>query len=452
MRLLALLSSGLLLGACWSEADFRQRCEAAQNCQPPVVSDAGSTADAGATNDAGTTDAGATDAGADAGTIDAGTTDAGSTDAGSTDAGFTDAGANDGGLTWSAVATELFGTGNSNSTVDFFLIPVPGPTRALGGVLTQRGSVVCIPASGHVLEYQADGGVVSLGILDGGSGVDLWQGGVLLPDGTVLAFPHSEQLQQPLIISGATFSAVPETLPGFKPVTEGGVITLAGDVLIMPANADRFPVWSANGLGLSTLPLDAGVAPSSNAFFSGALLRASGDRALAVPRTATAVWEVSAQSAQPVAALTGYAGGLLLRDGAALLMPLEPTRQAARVATDGGVSFVGPVTQGYFSAAWSTNGFGYALQTYGSAGKLLTISSAGVVTEAMLPANGTLPDGGSARLDLAVSSTSRFGLTAMPDGRLVSCPYAVDTMLVLRPRVQRTVPLWVMTSPWLDKW
>jgi hypothetical protein len=40
----------------------------------------------------------------------------------------------------------------------------------------------------------------------------------------------------------------------------------------------------------------------------------------------------------------------------------------------------------------------------------------------------------------------------MADGRLVSCGCLSPTLLILTPRVRRTLPIEVMTSPWLNKW
>jgi hypothetical protein len=217
----------------------------------------------------------------------------------------------------------------------------------------------------------------------------------------------------------------------------------------MPSNYSAFTVWKDGQL--HTLPLDAGTAPSSDSWFSSAVLRASGTSALAVPRTAAAVWDVSATSATPLAQLSGYAGGLLLQSGHALLMPIS-TGRIAQVNVSNSVTMTMPTTSGYYSAAWSTNGFGYAIQTLGTSGKYLTIAVTGTVTESSLPANATFPDGSTIPTDMVLSATSRFGLVAFPDGRLVSCPYRNATLVFLVPAGRRTVPLWVALSPWLNKW
>ncbi len=454
MRRLTLLTFALVT-ACWSEAEFRAKCEAAGHCIAPE--DAGVVNDAGAISDAGVMDAGVMDAGVmDAGVMDAGVMDAGAMDAGAMDAGAAlDAGGfdagpfPDGGLTWAAVAAELFNTTNTDSSLEVLAFPVPARAQALGGVLTPRGTVICIPFQGAVLEVFPDGGVTSI-LFDAGNATDLWQGGVLQPDGSVFGFPHSVPTKFPVAITSAGLTPLPQDLPGSSPLTEGGAITTEGDIIMMPAIYPAFSVWSAGVL--SEVPVDAGVAPSSDAFFSGAVLRASGTSVLAVPRKATALWEVSATSATPVAPLSGYAGGLLLQNGDAVLMPVDGGLRPARVDTANRVTPVGPVTFGYFSAAWSTNGFGYAIQTVGTAGSYLTITRDGGVTESQLPANARLPDGGTAATNLVLSATSRFGLVAFPDGQLVSCPYADQSLIFLRPRGRRSVPSWVVLSPWLNKW
>ncbi|MBM4777924.1 MAG: hypothetical protein GQE15_09495 [Archangiaceae bacterium] len=443
MRRLTLLGF-VLVTACWSEADFREKCEAAGNCIAPQ--------DAGASSDAGVMDAGVMDAGAmDAGVMDAGVMDAGVMDAGVMDAGRTvDAGSPpDGGLTWAAVAAELFNTTNTDSSLEVLAFPVPADTKALGGVLTPRGTVICIPSQGQVLEVFPDGGVTS--IFDAGSTNDLWQGGVLQPDGSVFAFPHSVRPNVPAVITPTGLVPFAQQLPGSTPVTEGGVITTTGDIIMMPFSYPAFFVWRAVGV-LSEVPVDAGVAPSSDSLFSGAVLRASGTTALAVPNTAASVWEVSATGATPLGPLSGYAGGLLLANGDALLMPFGGGARLARVDAFNGVTAVGPITLGYFSAAWSTNGFGYAIRTVRSAGLYLTIARDGSVTESTLPATARLPDGGTVATNLVLSATSRFGLVAFPDGRLVSCPYADNRLVFIVPNGRRTVPDWVVLSPWLNKW
>lgn len=416
----------MLAAACWSENDFRARCEAAGNCL-------------------------AVDAGA---VVDAGVVDAGVVDAGVVDAGVVDAGVvivPDGGLSWPAVSAELFDTTNTDSGIEVLVFPVPMPSKSLGGILTPRGTVICIPATGHVLEVFADGGVSSIGFFDGGPNADLWQGGVLLPDGSLFAFPYGVHPPRPLRISSGGLATFAQQVSGRSPVTEGGVITVVGDVIMMPVGEAAFSVWS--NATLSRVPVDGGVDATSVAFFSSAVLLGSGTTALAVPRRATAVWTVSANTATPVAPLTGYAGGLLLPSGDAVLMSVDPpAHPTARVGVDGGVSLSGPNTVGYYSAAWSTNGFGYAIQTQAFAGAYLTITRTGAVTESPLPVEGGLPDGGRVNLTSTMSTFSRFGLVAFPDGRLVSCPYSDEHLVFLVPNGRRTVPDWVVLSPWLNKW
>jgi hypothetical protein len=95
---------------------------------------------------------------------------------------------------------------------------------------------------------------------------------------------------------------------------------------------------------------------------------------------------------------------------------------------------------GYFSAAWSTNGYAYAIQTDGPQGNVnvAIIDRAGVVTEVQT-------DGG-------LTQNSHYGLVTKPDGVIVGCPNLAPTVLYIVPHVRRTVSIDTMTSPWLNKW
>ena len=133
-------------------------------------------------------------------------------------------------------------------------------------------------------------------------------------------------------------------------------------------------------------------------------------------------------------------------------MPSDQNRPIAVIFDNGAISSTGPSTRGYFSAAWSTNGFGYAIQTVAASGSYLSITKNGGVTESALPSSARLPDGSTVATNSVLSATSRFGLVAFPDGRLVSCPYADARLVFIVPNGRRTVPSWVMLSPWLNKW
>lgn len=435
----------LLLVGCWSEPEFRRLCERAGHCEPAP----GSESDAGPVDggelDAGTHDQ--VDAGLDAGTErgDAGL-DAGRD--GGADAGL-DAGDLDGGRAlFDAVMGELFPSGlRSDGGVWFEVIRVGSTNeRSLGGVLTPAGSVVCIPANEtSYLEYFADGGVERRPALASGFR-PAWQGGVLRNDGTILAIPYVDP--RLVSLSGGTWSELGITVAESGPLFQGGVTTLSGHSLLVPHRSGVVGVLRSSG-AWSTRPIDAGLPTSFAEAFGGAVLLPDGERAFAVPLDTGWLWEVSLTADRPVAEVRGHGGGVILPSGAEVL--LLPTRTAFfdRVGLDGGV-VRGPSSFGYFSGAWSTNGFGYALQTINGWGRYARFDRLGSVSEVALPPQAFAPDGSVVDGGF-VGNESHIGLVGMPDGRLVACPYESTALLVLHPEGARTVPSWVMTSPWLDK-
>jgi hypothetical protein len=181
------------------------------------------------------------------------------------------------------------------------------------------------------------------------------------------------------------------------------------------------------------------------------VLTESGRSALLVPRGASRLFEaIEATFPTPervvqrgTQAVTGYAGGLLLENGDALLTPAQSGGVFLRVPADGGAPAPTTTTSrvALFSATWSTNGFAYGLDVDGGSTQVAVIDRRGNVTWPTLPST----DGGFGPL-------SYVGLTAMSDGRLVSCGCRARSVLILTPRHRRTLPVEVMTSPWLNKW
>ncbi|MDP1917921.1 MAG: hypothetical protein Q8L14_16875 [Myxococcales bacterium] len=326
-------------------------------------------------------------------------------------------------------------------------IDTMGQCRYAGGVLTQQGSVLCIPfALDRAVEFLPDGRVTTTSIARPPG--DTWAGGVVLDDGTVLGLPVGASTM--LVFEPPTPNRAYDFLPiGLSAPAEftGGARTLDG-VLIAGATTSATFIRPDGGTRLLT--------GSTTGAYAGAVLTASGRSVLLVPRTATRLIEVTPRSdvnpdrvtLRGAQAISGLAGGLLLESGDAFLMPSVAGGAFVRVPADGGAPT--PTTQvaraGLFSAAWSTNGYAYSLEIDGGTGQVAVISRTGEVTWARLPASATDPDGGF------FFAGSHLGLTGMADGRLVSCGCLSPTLLVLTPRVRRTVPLEVMTSPWLNKW
>jgi hypothetical protein len=168
-----------------------------------------------------------------------------------------------------------------------------------------------------------------------------------------------------------------------------------------------------------------------------------------VPRSSERLLFITPTSASFVGplALHGHAGGLLLADGRALLMPTNGS--ADFVIWDNSTmtpTSMGTSRDGYFSAAWSTNGYGYAIQTDGPTNNL---QIAIIDRRGRLVAEVLAPDAGPT----GISQNSHYGLVAREDGIIVGCPYvAGKDVLFIVPNERRTVDISVMTSPWLNKW
>ncbi len=405
----ALLCSLVLVeAACWSQSTFTDECTAAGHCVPsvPVISDAG--------------------------LDDAGSSDAGPVDAGPGDAGF---------ATWADVSRELFpSVAGTDSSFTLSTIPIPTNPGLIGGVLTPSGSVICLPYyPGPALEIRRNGLTRFLpSVGDGG-----WEGGVLLPDGTVLGIPYSAGEFLLIPTDGGTPRLVEGGLASSgltAPYFEGGVVTKSGKVLLAVSTGPKLAVFDPVTERVSTLDP---VTFNGTKQYAGAVLRADGERAWMAPRDATMLLQASpTASADPDQPLTGFAGGILLPNGDALLAPrLNPF---TRVFDDGTVSPSGAATEGYFSSVWSTNGFAYAVQVDGPAQKVAIIDTTGAVTEVNAPMTdaGTKP----------VFNGSHYGFVAREDGVIVGCPFSASYVLLLTPTSRRTVPREVMLSPWLNKW
>ncbi len=355
---------------------------------------------------------------------------------------------------WSDVAALLFDVPDAvDAGFDVSFVPariavsaIDGGCSFAGGVLTAEGSVVCIPSSANqVSEYLSDGGVQLLSSLNlRGAG---WRGGVLDDDGVVVGLPVEGaelfRVLRPASDGRRNYDLLPLGLGGGAAFT-GGALTTEGALVAVGPRAVSFYRLGDGGLTqVSTGVVDGGS-------YAGAVLSPSGRSVLLVPRTASTVLEASLRTfntsdrATPRGELSGYAGGVLLASGDALLIPAFPDVPFARVPADGGIAtrVVGPNARAsFFSAAWSTNGYAYSVETDGGLGEVLVINRRGEVAFSRLPAT----DGG-------FFARSHLGLVGMPDGRLVSCGCQAPTLMVLTPRHKRVVPVEVMASPWLNKW
>lgn len=403
----ALLAVLVLLAGCWNTGDFRSMCVFAENCQVDEV-----------------------DAGVDAGLEPA---------------------------RWAETASLLFDVA-TDAGADFDVqftsnlsgsSDTMGQCRYAGGVLTQQGSVMCIPfAVNRAVEFLADGGVTATTINQPVG--DSWAGGVMLEDGTVVGLPVGAKT---LLVLPNPKPPFPNRNPDFLPIGflasaefTGGARTLDGTVIAGASTSATF-IRRDGGTPLLT---------GSTGAYAGAVLTQSGRSVLLVPRTATRLVEATPRSeinpdrvtARGTQAISGLAGGLLLASGDALLMPSAAGGSFVRVPADGGAptSTTQVARAGLFSAAWSTNGYAYSLEVDGGTGHVAVINRNGDLTWARLPASATAPDAG------LFFAGSHLGLTAMADGRLVSCGCLSPTLLILTPRVRRTLPIEVMTSPWLNKW
>ncbi len=391
----------LLVAGCWSRDDFRSKCILAGNCQLDDV-----------------------------------------------DAGF-DAGLDP--RRWKEVAALLFeGLDGGDSSFDVsFVTNLTAQTSTgcgfQGGVLTSFGSVMCIPTeSERALEFFPDGGVAPVSIQPPSG----WAGGVLLADDTVLGVPAGAPSALLLPRPKAPFpNRNPDYLvlgaSGPGPFS-GAAVTADGTIVCATTSAAAF------------LRADGGTRQAAGTGeYAGAVLTESGRSVLLVPRSALHVFEATPRTLtttdrvtqRGTGDFTRLAGGLLLESGDALLTPAVAGDVFVRVPSDGGAptnvtSAVSRVS--LFSAAWSTNGYAYGLDVDGGSAQVAVIDRRGNVTWQQLPASA---------LDAGLfGPLSHIGLTAMADGRLISCGCRSSSAMILTPRNRRTLPIEVMTSPWLNKW
>lgn len=397
------LATVLLVAGCWSRDDFRSQCILAGNCQLDDV-----------------------------------------------DAGF------DGGLEvkrWEDVAAFLFdGVDGGDSSFDVSFVsnrtasfrPTGNECGFVAGVLTTSGSVICAPVDVlPAVEVLPDGTTsgVSITRTNGAQ----WGGAVLFDNGKVFAAPTT----------GSEWLAITEPIPGnprgfdLIPVSAGsapmtGLARTPDGVVVAPARGQAV-IFRSDGGATALTGEDGGVE------FAGTLLLPSG-KVLFVPRSASQVVEVTVRGTTgldrvtPRGRFTGLAGGLLLESGDALLTPAVSGGAFVRVPADGGLptSLTTPSRTSLFSATWSTNGYAYGLDVDGGSAQVAVIDRRGAVTWQQLP---------SSALDAGLfGPLSHVGLTAMPDGRLVSCGCRSANAMILTPHTRRTLPIEVMTSPWLNKW
>lgn len=401
----AVLLASVLLAGCWSRDDFRSRCILAGNCQldpePVPVVDAGLELE-----------------------------------------------------TWSEVTSFLFGGldgGDSSFDVSFvrnlsadFRAPNSQECAYVAGVLTASGSVLCPPVDfPTALEVLPDGGTRGLSVSRTNG---QWGGGVLLDNGKVFAAPTQGDewlaVTEPVGSSSRGFDLIPLG-PVRAPLT-GLARTRDGEV-VAPGRGVAAVYRSDGG---STSP----TGQSASVDYAGALLLPSG-KVLLVPRSASQAVEVSLvgnalDRVTPRGNVTGVAGGVLLESGEALLMPAAAGGTFVRVPVDGMPATFSTSTMpsrvALFSAAWSTNGYAYGLDVDGGSPQVVVIDRRGNVTWQQLPASA---------LDAGLfGPLSHLGLTAMADGRLVSCGCRSSSAMILTPRTRRTLPIEVMSSPWLNKW
>ncbi|MER2563925.1 MAG: hypothetical protein ABTQ32_24555 [Myxococcaceae bacterium] len=397
----ALLAASVLLAGCWSRDDFRSQCILAGNCQlDPVEMEV----DAGLEIES-----------------------------------------------WAEAATFLFGglDGGDSSFDVSFVSNLTAKTSTgcgfQGGVLTTFGSVMCIPTeSERALEFFPDGGVVPVTIQPPAG----WAGGVLLADGSVLGVPTSASSALLLPRPKPPF---PNRNPDYLPLGMSGPAPFSGAAV----TADGTVVCATTS-SAAFLRADGGTRQAAGAGeYAGAVLTESGRSVLLVPRTALRVVEATPRTLTTSDRVTQrgtgdfskLAGGLLLESGDALLTPAVAGDVFVRVPFDGGapVNVTSAVSRvSLFSAAWSTNGYAYGLDVDGGSPQVAVIDRRGNVTWQQLPASA---------LDAGLfGPLSHIGLTAMADGRLISCGCRSSSAMILTPRTRRTVPVEVMSSPWLNKW
>ena len=390
----------LAQAACWSETAFREKCIAAGNC---VLSDDGGGAAGGGAAGGG-------------------------------------AGRDDGGVpTWNEVVSELFAAPvglDAGFRLAFVSLPTGAP-GTIGGVLTRSGSVICMPYSGSsALEVLPDAGFRFIPAPPRSGG---WEGGVLLDDGSVLGIPH--ETDSFLLIhpddSGVRIIDAGIVAAGLLGTHffEGAVITLSGQVLIAPSESSRVGVFDPRTEQLSLF--ETGV-NNVVARFAGLVLLPDGESAIVIPRESMKAFVATPSGVKALANANGYSGGVLLPSGEALLTPVFQ-RRFLKLGSTGSAVPMGPMTSGYFSAAWSTNGYAYAIQTEAFGSGIAIIDRFGAVTE--------IPNASP-----EIQFASHYGLVGRPDGVIVGCPDQSEKVLFIVPHTRRTVSLRTMTSPWLNKW
>ena len=418
-----LVTSVLVLSACWSEQQFTRDCVAAGHC---VVDDAGATGGGSETGGGG----GATGGGG-GGTLEI-------VDSGLQPGAFS--------VSWAQVAAELFDAGvgtvpgvdDAQFTLSVITVFPTTATKWIGGVLGPSGSVYCIPYSStgalEVLEVLPNDTLRTMAVPGTSWG---WEGGVLMPDGTVIGLPNSAS--DLLIIP--TDGGPPRVLDiGLRLLAgsgtfEGGVVTSTGRLWLAPSSSPVAVSWVPGELPRAvTLP-----SSGLDKAYAGAVLLADGASVLMVPREAASGVVVDGAGVVSSFTLSGYSGGLLLPFNGVMLFPNSSPQRPFMEWRDLNLSPTTKQSSGYFGGAWSTNGFGYALQTDGASGRAVILAPDGELAE---------PSLGSTE----VSSASHYGLVGRPDGSLVACPYASRNVLVFTPNARRTVSLQASSSPWLNHW
>ena len=425
----------ITLSGCWSEQTFRDQCVASGHCQ--ITGDGGGPGGGGG---GGATGGGGGATGGGGGATGGG---GGATGGGGGETGGGGGTPSDGGeLTWAEVASELFAAPpglDAGFDLAFVDAGYPGG-KWVGGVLTPSGDVICLPfQGGRALRISPTRNVTTISLGQNGS----WQGGVLLADGGVLGIVYENP--NFVAIGGNTAALLDAGLPRdgvmTTPYFEGGVITLSQKVLLSP-RGDVFPGVFDRATQLLTI-YDAGIPSSGNfgANYGTPILLADGESAIIVPRRANQMIHLTPSGGFLVgpANLEGHSGGLLLLDGGALLMPYENAEFVVWDGVNANVTTPG-IHTGYYSGAWSTNGYGYALQAAFPAANIAIIDRDGFVTEVPLATDG------------GIFQYSHYGLTTLPDGVIVGCPFESHDVLFIEPHERRNVDPRVMRSPWLNKW
>jgi hypothetical protein len=354
------------------------------------------------------------------------------------DAGVYD---DDGGVpTWAEVAGELFGAGSAiDSSFRLDFVPTNYSGQWAGGILTRSGSVLCMPYQADAMLEISPSRKVTTRPVSGPVPQGGWEGAVLLADGTVLGLPYHAGSFLLVPPDGGTARLVDAGLEGrlVSPYFEGGVVTRSGKVLLAPYGGGHPAVFDPATEVLTVL--DAGVTGvGPGEMYSGAVLLPDGESALLVPRSGTELLKVTPTGIGARHSLDGLSGGVILPSGDVVMVP-GASSQFARWSAVGNPVHFGPASTAYISAAWSTNGFAYAVQTFRVAGNVAVIQSDGQVSEVASPRT-------------EISSDSHYGFVAMNDGTIVGCPFFSPKVLFLTPTVRRVVSLRTMTSPWFNKW